>query len=636
MALHPTTLALIAACALGWSSMAPAQPAGGLHHVALADLADLSLEELGNIVVESVSRRSQPLLKAPASIYVITGDEIRRFGATTLPEALRLAPNLQVAALDARQYAISARGFNTNIANKLLVMVDGRTIYSPLFSGVFWDAQDFVAADIDRIEVVSGPAGATWGTNAVNGVINVVTRSSADSLGPHASATLGNLEKTAVARRGFTLAEGATVRAHVKAFERGPTQLRAGGDANDAARGTFSGLRADWSGGADAAMLSAGLYRGKTDERPLYGAVKLSGAHLLGRWSRRLSEASDVDVQLYYDRSDRTDRFLLQEEAQIFDAELKYRHAVGRHRWLAGAGYRQARDRSAPGLLFAFLPPERRQKWYSVFVQDELALRDGLGLTLGTRFERNPYSGWETLPSVRLAYAPKDNALVWAALSRAVRSPARLDREIFTPAQPPFIVSGGPNFTSERANVAELGYRAQLAGNASWSVTAFVQDYDRLRSAQVMGGTVFIDNRIEGQVRGIEAWGSWQPRTHWRLKAGLLWLDHGLRLKPGSNDPVGPSNLGNDPRLQWSLRSLHSLDARTDLAIAIRRVGRLPRPEVPAYTATDLLLHWRARPGLQLSFGIRNAFDRRHVEYDSGASTGEIPRSAFVALSYQP
>lgn len=608
---------------------APARPGA-------RSLAEFSLEELRNVVVHSVSRRRQSLLETPSSIYVITGEEIRRMGVTTLPEALRLAPTLQVAALDARQYAISARGFNSNIANKLLVMIDGRTVYSPLFSGVFWDAQEFVASDIERIEVVTGPAGATWGTNAVNGVINVVTKPASETQGVSLSTLVGNEDRSAVARYGWRLGAGASARVHVKAFDRGPTLLRSGGHADDAARGTSAGFRADWLHGDDVWRLSGGLYESETDARPVYGAVELSGAHLLANWERRLGESTGLDVRGYVDHTERADRFLLQEQATLFDVEAKLRHRADAHRWLFGLGYRYGRDRAEPGQLFAFLPAERRHSWYSAFVQDEISLSPALALTLGLRYERNPYTGWEALPSVRLGYTFADHALVWAALSRAVRSPARLDREIFTPPRPPFIVAGGPTFRSELANVAELGYRAQFGANASWSLTGFVQDYDRLRSAQIVDGAVQIQNRIEGEVRGVEAWANWQPLPTWRLNAGLLLLDKHLRLSAGSNDPIGPSNLGNDPRWQWSLRSAHTLADRLDLLVAVRRVGSLERPHVAAYTAADLQLNWSVQPGLQLSLGVRNAFDARHVEFEAGRLTGEIPRTVFAAVSYRP
>jgi iron complex outermembrane receptor protein len=625
-----TALALSFGLAMTLPGWALAQP------VQVASLVELSLEELRDVVVSSVARRDQPLSEAAASIYVITGDEIRRSGATTLPEALRLAPNLQVAAIDARQYAITARGFNSNIANKLLVMVDGRTIYSPLFSGVFWDAQDFVASDIDRIEVISGPAGATWGTNAVNGVINVVTLPTAKAQGPSLSTTIGTLERSATGRLGLTLSDELTVRGHVKSFKRDASEVRGGSDAGDASTGTFAGLRADWARGDDAVSLDGNTYRSETDARPLAGAVELSGTNLRAQWTRRLGDRSEFEVQSYLDRTERKDRYLLQEEADIFDVEAKYLRTDGNHRWLTGLGYRRAKERSEPGLLFAFVPAEQQLEWYSVFVQDEVHVADHLALTLGLRMERNVYSGWESLPSVRLGYTLEGGGLVWSALSRAVRSPSRFDREIVAPPTPPFVIAGGPNFDSEVANVAELGYRTQVGPNASVSITAFIQDYDRLRSGEFDGSQFVFANGIEGEVRGIEAWGSWQPFVAWRLDAGLLWLDKNLRVKEGSTDTVGPSNLGNDPRTQWSLRSIHRLADSVEASVAIRHVAELPFPKIPAYTATNLTINWKAREDLQLSLGVRDAFNSSHAEYQGFSSISEIPRSAFVTLSYQP
>lgn len=617
-------------------ALAPLSPAHASNTLTARAVADLSLEELRNVVVSSVSRREQTLADAAASIYVISGDEIRRMGVDTLPEALRLAPNLQVAALDNRQYAITARGFNTNIANKLLVLVDGRSLYSPLFGGVFWDAQDFSPQDIDRIEVISGPAGATWGTNAVNGVINIVTLPASRTQGTAARVSGSHHERSARLRHGFTHGEGLSVRGHLKAYERDASLLRSGADARDDVHGFAGGVRADWRSGADQLRVDAGTDVSHTGDRPLYGEMKNSGSHLLARWTRELAEDRHVEVQGYYDRVDRHDRYLLQDRGQIFDLEGRYRHVAGDHRLMAGAGYRRSKDEAESGVVFAFLPAQQTLEWYSLFVQDEIALGRSATLTLGTRFEHNDYTGWETLPSVRLGYRLNEQTLVWGALSRAVRSPARLDREIYTPPQPPFVVAGGPGFRSEIAHVLEGGVRQQMGASASVSATAFVQSYDHLRSAQVVGGSVVIDNKIKGQVRGVEAWGEWRPHSRWKLFAGLLYLDKDLRLKEGSNDPVGPSNLGNDPSAQWSLRSHHALGSQTELSLSVRRVGRLPQPEVPAYTSADMHLSWQPQPAITLTAGVRNAFDQRHIEYDGGALAAEMPRTFFLSVVYQP
>ena len=598
--------------------------------------ADLSLEELANVVITSVSRRPQPLARAAASIFVISGEDVRRSGALTLPQALRLAPNLQVAALNAHEYAISARGFLSNIANKLLVMIDGRTVYSPLISGVFWEAQDLIVEDIERIEVISGPGGATWGTNAVNGVINIITRTAAETQGTLAGAVVGGRDRLLEARHGFGLGSAGHARIYAKTFGRDENRLVTGGPAADGWTRSQAGFRADWDTGADRYTLQGDAYHGTSDERSVFGALKLSGANLLARWSRRLGTDADFDVQAYYDRAERNDNFLLQERAEVLDLEAKGRLVLGAHRWLIGGSLRRADDRSDPGVYFAFVPPARSQSWYSLFLQDELRLAAGLELTLGARLEHNPYTGWETLPSVKLGWSVSPRDFVWAGVSRTVRSPARLDREIVFPTQPPYVIAGGPNFRSEIANSVELGYRAQPSSRFTWSTAAFATEYRRLRSAQFDPlGVVTIENGIEGQVRGIEAFGEWQVERDWRLRGGLVLLDKDLRLVSGSNDPSGPANLGNDPKHQWSLRSSHKLAERVEFEAALRRVGALPQPAVPAYTAVDLRLVWRIDPRVDVTFAARNAFDPGHVEYRLDPYTTEIERSFLVGLRLQ-
>ena len=599
--------------------------------------ADLSLEELANVVITSVARRPQALAGAAASIFVISADDLRRSGVTTLPEALRLAPALQVAALNAREYAISARGFTSNIANKLLVMVDGRTVYSPLFSGTFWDAQDLIIDDIAQIEVVSGPGGATWGTNAVNGVINIITKRPDETQGTLAKATAGNNERVLAARYGLALGERSHVRFYAKSFNRDETQLVTGGSAADGWERTQAGFRADWRNlQGDAYTLQGDAYHGKSDERALFGAVSLSGANLLARWSRRLGEDANVDVQAYYDRTARTDNFLLQERAELFDVEAKLRFVAGPHRGLVGGNFRRGTDHSDPGVYFAFLPPDQSQRWYSLFAQDEIRLASSLQLTLGVRFEHNPYTGWETLPSARLGWSLSPQDLVWTSLSSAVRSPARLDREIVFPTQPPYLIAGGPAFESELANTIELGYRGQVSNRFSWAATGFVTDYRKLRSAQLSPqGVISIANGIEGRVRGIETSAQWQVQRDWRLHAGWVLSNKHLGLAAGSNDPNGPAALGNDPKYQWSLRSSHNFGEAWEFDAAVRRVGTLPDPLVPAYTAVDLRLGWRISPRLDVSVVARNAFDSGHLEYRVDPYSAEIPRSLLVAIRWQ-
>jgi iron complex outermembrane recepter protein len=601
--------------------------------LAAADLADLSLEQLANIEVTSVSRRAERLSDAAASIYVITNDDIRRSGVTSLPEALRLAPNLQVARTSASGYAISARGFNNAIGNKLLVLIDGRTVYTPLFSGVFWDAQDVMLEDIDRIEVISGPGGTLWGANAVNGVINVITRKAQATQGTLAAAGGGNLEAGGSVRHGGKFGADGHYRVYGKYFDRDNTKRANGTAVADGWDKGQLGFRADWSSGANRGFtLQGDLYDGKEEQAPT-GKINISGGNVIARWNERLAGGSDLRVQFYYDRTKR-DQATFGETLDILDVEMQQGlPAVGAHRILWGGGYRSAKDsvRNSAGL--AFLPADKDLAWANAFVQDEIRLADGLELTLGIKLESNDYTGWETLPSVRLAWKAAPNRLVWGALSRAVRAPARLDRELFLPANPPFLLAGGPNFESEIANVAEIGYRAQASSTLSYSVTAFYHDFDKLRSLEPLpGGGFVIANGVEGTTQGIEGWGAWQATKSWRFSAGGMYLDKDLKSRPGSLDPTGPAAQGNDPEYQWQLRSSLNLTDRHEFDVIVRNVGSLPNPAVPAYVAVDAWLGWRVSRSVELSLTLQNIFDSEHPEFGAPATRSVFERGAFLKL----
>lgn len=596
----------------------------------------MSLEDLSEVEVTSVSRRRESLASAAASVFVITAQEIRRSGATTLPEALRLAPNLEVARINNALYAISARGFDTNIANKLLVMIDGRTIYSPLFSGVFWDAEDLPLEDIDRIEVIDGPAGATWGVNAVNGVINIVTRSAERTQSALVSAAAGDEEQLATVRYGGRLGERGYYRVYGRGSAVDATDLEAGGSASDGWERRRIGFRADFETPLDSFTLDAAAYDSSSDARPLFGAVDLSGAHLLGRWRREADNGDFTDVTAYYDTTDREDLRLLQENARIFDVDLKYGLTRDRHSMVVGGGYRHARSVSDPGFLFAFIPADRQLAWYNAFAQDQIRIGAAGQLTVGLRAEHNDYTGWEALPNVRFAWSPSARRLLWTAVSRAVRAPARLDREIFTPSAGQCFICGGPDFVSEIADVAEIGYRATPSPQVSFSVTVFEHWYDKLRSAQfVQSGTIVIANYIEGEVRGVTGWGTWQALPGWRLSFGAMLLDKDLRLESGSTDPVGPSNLGNDPDYQAMLRSTFDISSDWQLDATVRHVAELPAPAVPAYTALDVRVGWRPNVQLDISFTFRDLLDGGHVEFQNVAERSVFEPSALLKLVWR-
>ncbi|MGB5079692.1 MAG: TonB-dependent receptor, partial [Burkholderiales bacterium] len=586
------------------------------------DLADLSIEELSRIEITSVARRAEPLSEAPAAIFVITGEDIRRSGATRLAEALRLAPNLEVARVSASSYAISARGFNNTVANKLLVLIDGRVAYTPLFSGVFWDAQDVMLEDVERIEVISGPGAALWGANAVNGVINVITHRSSDTQGGYAYAHAGNPGRGYGGRQGGTLGTGGSYRAYARVFDVFNTSSEAGATASDGWSKGQVGFRTDWGTAADGFTLQGDAYRGRLDQA-VGDDSQISGGNLLARWNGDLAQRGRLQVQAFFDNTERDIPGTFSERLNIFDVEFLHSlRALGAHQLTWGGGYRYGDDHVSNSAVLAFLPPDRILRWANLFAQDEFALDDRLRLTLGAKFENNDYTGTEVLPSVRLAWKLQPDRLVWGAASRAVRAPSRIDRDFFV--GPPLQLNGGPDFVSEVAKVFELGYRAQPSPRASYSVSLFHNIYDRLRSVEpAPGGGFVLGNKMEGTSDGLEAWGKYQAARNWRLSAGAWFLQQRLRLKPDSGD-TGVSAAGNDPRRQFTLRSSLDLPDGAALDVGIRYVAALPNPGVPAYTAVDVRYARRLRQDLELAVVGQNLFDHSHAEFGAAPGRSEL------------
>jgi iron complex outermembrane receptor protein len=617
-----------------------------------AQLADLSIEELANIQITSVSRKAQPLADAAASVFVITADDIRRSGYTILPDVLRLAPNLQVAQVSASGYAISARGMNgsnSSAPNKLLVLIDGRSVYSPLFSGVFWDAQDVMLEDVERIEVVSGPAGTLWGVNAVNGVINIITRPARDTQGSLVSASVGNRGNATAFRHGGKLGEDGNYRVYGKYVDREPTERNTGIKMQDAWHRSQIGFRADWAGGDDQWTFSGNAYDGRAGQ-PAPGAVavtgvsiplatiSLSGANLTGHWTRRFADESSLSLQAYYEQTRRTVPPTFSDKLELFDVQLQHALApMGIHSLIWGLNFRQGNDRVDNSVYFAFLPAQARQRWTSFFAQDEIRLSDALRLTVGARAERNDYTGNEFLPSVRLAWKLAPEHLLWTAASRTVRAPSRLDVDAYIPGSPPFLLDGGRQVRSEVARVYEVGYRAQPAANVSYSITVFRNVYDHLRTQEIAPSRTFLTfaNGMQGRAHGIEAWGTYQATPRWRLSAGLATVKEKFWLKPGSNDVAGPDAVGKNPELSWTLRSAWDIGANRELNLAVRRVAALSSPDVPAYTAFDARFGWKLRPGVALSIAAQNLFDKRHAEYGPIATRGEMLRSVSASIVWE-
>ncbi len=608
------------------------------------DLIALTFEELGNIEITSVSKRFEKLADAPASIYVISNEDIRRSGSTSLAEALRLAPNLQVARNNTGQYAISARGFNNGIGNKLLVLIDGRTVYTPLFSTVNWDSQHVMLQDIERIEVISGPGATLWGANAVNGVINVITRTAHDTQSGLVIAGVGTHERNTAVRYGEKFGIDGYYRLYATESKLENSVRHNGTDLSDGWDNTQVGFRVDKGNGANGFTLQGDAYRGKADPGPL-GPPTVSGANLLARWTRQTADSAGYQLQMYYDQTNRDNPFTYRDEAKIFDIEFQRSFPIaGAHKILWGSGYRFAQSNTQTHfntlnpLPQVFMPTDPSQHWENIFIQDEIALNTKTNLTLGLKAERNVYTGVEYLPSARVAWKLGADHLVWGAISRAVRAPARLDRDFYVylslPRLPLIpVIQGGPNFQSEIANVIEFGYRSQPSSALSYSITSFYNIYDKLRSGQPPPAVV--QNMMEGTTYGLEAWGNYQATPNWRLSAGWMELRKNLKIKPGSLDPTGPSALGNDPDRFWQLRSAWNLTSQHQFDVTIRHVSALPKPVVPAYTTVDGHFNWRACANLDVSLLIRNILGSQNAEFGDTASRGEFGRSVFVKMIWR-
>ena len=623
--------------------------AGGL---STTDLTKLSLEELGNLRITSVSKRPERLAQAPASVFVITADEILRSGATSLPEVLRLAPNLQVAQVSSGGYAITARGLNgsnNSAPNKLLVMIDGRSVYSPLFSGVFWDVQDVMLEDVERIEVISGPGSTLWGVNAVNGVINVITRHAGESAGVMVSLTGGAKRSSAGVRYGTRAGAYGALRLYARGSSWRHGSTAAGDPVDDAGHLAQAGFRFDWSRGHDEIAAFGNLYRG-LEGQPAPGAIRViglevplgdvdvSGANLTARWQRMLEGDGRLSVQAYLDHTERAVPPMFTDSLDL--ADLQVEHALARrgaHSLTWGVNLRSASDSVRNSSYIAFLPAKFDQRWTSVFGQDDISLGDHFTATVGARLERNDYTGWEFLPSARLAWVPSERHMLWAAASRAVRAPSRLDHDAYIPGVPPYLLDGGREVRSEIARVLELGYRGQPGERMSWSATAFHAAYDDMRTQEIDPSFTFLTfgNGMHGHVWGLEGWGMLQATDDLRLSAGFTALRERLWLKPGSNDLEAPLAAGNDPSLAWQAGARWDIDPRLRLDLDVRRVLGLARNQVPAYTATDLRLGWQASATLEVMLAGRNLFGR-HVEYGLPEFRAVIEPQVSLTLRWEP
>jgi iron complex outermembrane recepter protein len=587
-----------------------------------AYLKTLSLEELAALEVYSVSRRTERASDAAAAIHIITEEDIRRSGANSLPEVLRLASNLQVARASSRSWAISARGFSAPFSNKLLVLVDGRTVYSPLFSGVFWDAQDTLLEDIDRIEVISGPGATMWGANAVNGVINVITKSARDTRGMLASVGGGTEENFfGGVRYGSPPADALGYRVYAKYFNRSDSLTPVGDPGGDGWRAGRAGMRVDWSTDERTEVtLQGDLYSTRADQLE-QEQLLLSGGHLLARWTRARTDTERMTVQGYYDRTQQFAPGEFGEDLDTIDLDGQYERQVGpRHHLMLGAGYRYTHDaiENIPGSI-AFLPAVLGRHLFSGFVRDEVSgYANRLQLSIGSKFEHNSYTGLEIQPSARLAWS-SGRHVFWGAISRAVRTPSRFDRDLYFPAEPPFTFGGGPGFRSEELVASEAGWRLTPHPKAFISLATFFNRYDDLRSTS-LGPPFVTENNLEGEIAGAELEATWQVSSLWRLTGGYTVLREDLRVKPGASDLNDGQGEAFDPEQQFQVRSSLTLPRRVELDLWMRQTGQVGATGrgfsvVPAYLTLDARLGWSPVPHLELSITAQHLLDEAHAEF---------------------
>jgi len=638
-----------------------------------SELPELTLPELMDLEVSSAAGREQKISETAAAVFVLTREDIRRSGVTSIPDALRMVPGLTVARIDANKWAITSRSFNSRYANKLLVLMDGRSVFNTIYPSTFWDVQDTLLEDIDRIEVIRGPGATLWGANAITGVINIITRDARLTQGALVTAGVGSEERLfGGLRYGDKLGSDAWWRGYVKYSLRDEAQGIAGRDAADDWDVIRGGFRLDWlpsAGGAltvqgDAYTGSAGLAGSRFDSSSAIPQVvesdaQIAGANLLSRWEHAATEGEKTTLQLYYDWTRRRD-FSFDEDRTSVDLRLQSRKTLGRRQelvWGAGYNYTLSEFESSTTVM---LNHRRTEHLYNLFLQDAITLiPDRLTLTVGGRLEHNSYTDFELQPNVRLLGLLGEHHSLWGAISRAARTPSRFDREIrvlspFAGGEPPVIavVSGNPEFKAEEVTAYELGYRYHPDAPMSFDVALFYNCYDRLRSFEL--GAPFpeesppplhivqpasIDNQLEGETYGVEIAAEWQPTKALRLSAAYTWQQIDIRHRDRRNDPFARIEEEKSPNHQASLRAGIDLSAHLEFDLWLRYVDQLRRDAIPSYLELDTRLGWKPRPALELALVGQNLLDSQHPEFPRetlfNVLSTEVQRGVYVKMTWR-
>lgn len=641
---------------------------------ASTDLTRTSLEDLMDLEVTSVSKKEEKLFQTAAAVYVITQEEIRRSGLTSLPELLRLVPGLHVGQIDGNKWAVSARGFNGRFANKLLVLIDGRSIYSPKTAGVYWESQDMALEQIERIEVIRGPGGTVWGANAVNGVINIITKRAEERQGGLITAGGGSVESGfGTVQYGGQINKQAYYSVQAKYFKRSGLVNAEGRNANDGQQALRGGGRIDWQlTDKDELTLQADIYR--SDLREMSSNIspaapfapftitpgRLTGGYVSGRWTRDFSERSGLTLQVYYDRIHRV-VFDVDETLNILDVDFQHRFALGRrHDIVWGGGYRLVADHndSSSRTPVQTNPAKQRTGLANVFLEDEISIiNNRLKLALGSKIERNDYTGLEIQPSIRLLWTPSETQTVWASMSRAVRTPSRSNRGIRVNAKAfpgpgglPNVVAlfGNSETRSEELLASELGYRVRPAARLTIDIATFYNVYDHLQTSEpgrpfleqdprpLQVIPIYFRNLMRGETFGVEASVNWNPTHRWRLSGSYSFLEMKLHRYAESKSATAEVAEGQNPRHQFQFHSFLSLPRNIALDASIYHVSRLPTDNIPGYTRVDTRVGWKIGEHVDLSVALQNLLNQRHPEFiATGVVATQPQRSAYAKVSWR-
>lgn len=606
------------------------------------ELKTMSLEDLLEVQVISVSRSLEDWRTAPTAISVLTHDDIRRSGAVRMAEILRLAPGIHVGRDAGSGYAINARGFSSAVGNKMEVLLDGRSLYTPLFAGVSWNIQDTFLLDLDRVETVRGPGAVLWGANAVNGVINFVSKSADETQGLLVSGGSGTEEHGfAGIRYGGKLGLDSYYRAYFKHVSRDDAIFGNGASVGDSLRQSQGGFRLDsFLSPADHVTLQGDLYFDRT-RRGARAPARYEGGNLLGRWQRSFADDSRLHVQTYYDRNVSNVPADFYEDRNTAELELTYRFpSLDRHQLVAGVVYRHSADETRNGRSYVFTPPSRTIRLFGGFAQDEITLLpERLTLTVGSKFENNDFTGFEMQPSVRLAFRPTPRQTLWTSISRAVRTPTRAEHDAyFRPdyTYPLILFRGDRSFDSETLVAFEAGYRVRPDENLFVDLAVFLNRYDNLRtfSSEPPDPTLILRNAREGDTAGAELMITWQPASWWRLTGSYSYLHEDLRFESGIVDPTAGFLETNDAPHTAKLTSAINLRNNVEVDLSFRYVDRLPFPYVPSYLELDVRLGWRPTEALELSLVGRNLLDASHPEFAATIMPVEIERGAYFQITW--